>query len=181
MKKVFKTALIVAASIMISTSSCKKADEATPLENATSSATIKGVLLYDKNTVNDRDINGNTINSNVDTDPAAGAKIKVTTYSDITGDNGNAITKIVTVNADGSYEFSVPATSDGAYVEVEVLDFESTFTFKYSDNGTSKETTERGYFAGFGIDDYTVYPGETKLLGKEYFGNFNTTTNPSNY
>ena len=175
MKKVIKSAAILATGLLIALSSCKKADEATPLEGSTGTATIKGQLLYDNNTVNDSD--GNEFQ---DTDPAKGATIKITTYTDIIGDE-DPIISTTTVGSNGSYSFSVPATAEGAYVEIEVYDYSSDFTFEYNDDGTQKEATESGYFSGFYIDDVTVYPGQTKQLGTEYFGGFTTTENPSNY
>lgn len=176
MKKIFKSAIFIAASSAIAFTSCKKTDEATPLKNAESTATIKGQLLCDKDETNDAD--GAEF---VDTDPAIGAKIKVTTYSDITGDKGNPIVQIITVDANGNYLINVPSTAEGAYVEIEAYDYETKLKFNYFDKGTKKEGTENGYFSGFYIDDITVYPNEVKNLDKEYYGAFNSTANPSKY
>lgn len=173
MKKVFKSAMLLAIGSALVVSSCKKADEATPLENATSTATIKGQLFCDKDLTNDS--KGSDF---VNTDAASDAKIKVTTYSDIEGD-GDAIVKIVSVDGSGNFSFTVPAVGNGATVEIEALDYETSQKFNYNDGGTQKEATESGYFPGKSIDEVTVYPGQTKLLGKTTLSGFKSTQNPS--
>jgi hypothetical protein len=178
MKKVFKSAMAIA--LLATLTSCKKKDnEATPLANATGSARIEGLLLCDKDLVNNLDNNGSSIKDNIDTDPANGAVLKITTKSKI--NSGNDVTQTVVVDATGKYSFSVPAISSGATVEIEVLDYVSQQKFSYFENGTKKEVTEAGFFPGRALSggSVTVYPNELKIIPRDELGGFVSTVNPS--
>lgn len=179
MKKVFKSALVIALGSLLALSSCKEADEATPIASL-GSGTVTGQVFYDIDEVNDTDKDGDQIAENIDTDIPTGAIIRYAYTDEVTGE---AVTGTTTVNNSGSYSFSVPADQDGVSVSITADDFKGSLKFEYADPeefGEFLETTEDGFFSETTISTETVKPGKVNIVANKFLATFTSTANPSN-
>ena len=168
MNKIFKTASLIAGSLLIAMVSCKKATEVTPVE-ALGSATIKGQLFYDADETSDDDDNND--------DVPTGAVIRYTYDNAITGDTESGST---TVDGSGNFSFTVPTDADGVDVEITADDFVGTLKFVDPDD-SDDDITEAGFYEGIDFDDEFVVSGQTVIISRDYLGDFSSTANPSFY
>lgn len=182
MNKIFKTASLVAASLLIAMSSCKPADEATPVEtpestiNATlSTGTVKGKAFIDTDLTEDGEEDAEDRNST----PAEGLQILVSATYEVNGEN-EVLNKFVTVDNNGVFEFTMPAEAEGTTIDLEFLKLEGTQTrdvFLPGETDTD-EVPETGFYE-FNDASVTLKPGKVEILENQIFTGFTSTAQPS--
>lgn len=175
-----KSALVLAASLMIGLTGCKKADEAVPLDSPTNivnstlgQATIKGKAFIDT----DITPRGNEDAEDRNTTPAAGLQILVSANYSING-RTETINQFVTVGSDGTFSFMVAAEDAGTTVRLEFLKLEGEQTREVVIDGDDEDITEAGFYE-FSATSVSVRPGKTEILANRFFTGFTSTANPS--